>query len=100
YAVIAAFTVDVDPARMAEGLARTGDFFGGWLRPDFTTRWADIRAGLIESLAMTAVATAAGLFLSVPLGLGAARNLAPAPIYAVCRGALAVFRAFHEILLA
>src|SRR5690606_12039195 len=61
---------------------------------------ADIRAGLIESLAMTAVATAAGLFLSVPLGLGAARNLAPAPIYAVCRGALAVFRAFHEILLA
>jgi phosphonate transport system permease protein len=49
---------------------------------------------------MTVVSTAAGLLLSIPLGLGAARNLAPAPIYAVCRGILALFRAFHEILLA
>jgi phosphonate transport system permease protein len=49
---------------------------------------------------MTAVATAAGLVISVPFGLGAARNLVPAPVYVVCRGALAVFRAFHEILVA
>jgi phosphonate transport system permease protein len=100
YGIVALLTVEIDPARMAEGLARAGDFFGGWLRPDFATRWSDISAGLVESLAMTAVATAAGLFLSIPLGLGAARNLAPAPVYGFCRALLALFRAFHEILLA
>ena len=95
-----AWTVDVDGARIAEGAARAADFFGGWLRPDFMTRWADIREGLVESVAMTVVATAAGFLLSVPFGLGASKNLAPGPIYAACRGALAVFRAFHEILVA
>jgi phosphonate transport system permease protein len=100
YAAIAVFTVEVDPTRISEGLARAGAFFGGWLSPDFSTRWTDIREGFAESLAMTVVATAAGLLLSIPLGLGAARNLAPGPVYAVCRGILALFRAFHEILLA
>ena len=100
YAVFALFTVDVDAARIAEGAARAADFFGGWLRPDFFTRWSDIRMGLVESLAMTVVATAAGFVLAIPFGLGASRNLAPAPVYAVCRGALAVFRAFHEVLVA
>ena len=100
YGAVALITVEVDPARMAQGLERAGAFFGGWLRPDFATRWTDIRAGLIESLSMTAVATAAGLVLAIPLGLGAARNLAPGPIYAFCRAVLALFRAFHEILLA
>ena len=100
YVVAALLAIDVDPARMVEGMARAGGFFGGWLRPDFVTRWPDVRAGLLESLSMTAISTAAGLVLSVPFGLGAARNLVPAPIYVFCRGALAVFRAFHEILVA
>jgi len=93
-------TLDIDPARIAEGLSRTGAFFSGWLRPDFVTRWTDIRAGLLESLSMTAVATAAGILLSVPLGLGAARNLVPGPVYIASRGALSMFRAFHEIIVA
>lgn len=100
YGAVALLTVEVDPTRIAEGMSRAGAFFGGWLRPDFVTRWPDIRAGLLESLSMTAVATAAGLVLSIPFGLGAARNLAPGPVYGVCRGALAVLRAFHEILVA
>ena len=100
YALAAVLTVDVDPARIMEGMARAGAFFGGWLRPDFVTRWPDIRTGLLESLSMTAIATAAGLVISIPFGLGAARNLVPGAVYVVCRGALAVFRAFHEILVA
>ncbi len=100
YAIVAALTVEVDATRVAEGVERAADFFGGWLRPDFVTRWTDIRMGLVESLAMTAVATAVGFVLSVPFGLGAARNLAPPVVYAVCRGALAVSRAFHEVLVA
>lgn len=100
YGVVAVVTIDVDTARIAEGATRAVDFFGGWLRPDFVTRWTDIRAGLVESLAMTMVATAAGFVLSIPFGLGASRNLVPSPVYAVCRSALAVFRAFHEVLVA
>lgn len=100
YGLTAFFTVEIDPSRIAEGLSRTGEFFGGWLRPDFFTRWTDIRAGLLESVAMTAIATVAALLLSVPLGLGAARNLVPVPIYTASRGILAVARAFHEILVA
>jgi phosphonate transport system permease protein len=49
---------------------------------------------------MTVLSTAAGLLLSVPLGLGAARNLAPRAVYLFCRGVLAVSRAFHEIIVA
>lgn len=100
YLVLAFITVEVDPARIAEGLARAGEFLGGLLRPDFVTRWTDIRSGLVESLAMTLAATLVGLFLSIPVGLGAARNLVPSPVYGLCRGILALFRAFHEIILA
>lgn len=100
YGLVALLTVEVDPTRIAQGLAGAGEFLGGLLRPDFTTRWTDIRAGLVESLAMTLAATVAGVLLSVPVGLGAARNLVPPPIYGMCRGILALFRAFHEIILA
>ena len=100
YGLLAFVTVEIDPARIAEGLSRTGAFFAGWLRPDFVTRWTDIRAGFLESLAMTATATAAALLVSVPLGLGAARNLVPGPVYMTARAVLAVARAFHEILVA
>jgi phosphonate transport system permease protein len=100
YAVWSVVTMDVDSARMAEGLARADAFFGGWLSPDFVTRWTDIRVGLLESLAMAATATFAGLVLAVPLGLGAARNLAPVFFYTAARGILAVSRAFHELIVA
>ncbi len=100
YLLLAILTIDVDPGRVMEGMSRARDLFGGWLRPDFVTRWLDIRAGLIESLSMTAVATAAGLLISIPIGLGASRNLVPGPVYVACRGVLVVFRAFHEIIVA
>jgi phosphonate transport system permease protein len=100
YGIASLVTLDLDPVRIAEGLGRAGAFFSGWLRPDFVTRWTDIRAGLGESLAMTLAATAIGLAISVPLGLGAARNLVPGPVYALSRAILGLLRAFHEILVA
>lgn len=100
YLIVAALTIDVDLARIVEGAARAADFFGGLLTPDFVTRGTEIRSGLIESLAMTIVATALGFALSVPLGLGAARNVVPRAVYSVNRAILAVFRAFHPVLIA
>lgn len=100
YLVWALSSVEVDVGRLVEGMTRARTFFAAALTPDFLTRWSDIRAGILESLTMTVVATVAGIALSVPLGLGAARNLASRPVYLVCRAILAGTRAFHEIILA
>lgn len=100
YLVVAIWMIDFDPARVMEGLERSADFFGGLLAPDFTSRWPIIRRGLVDSVVMTVVSTAAGVLLSIPVGLGAARNLAFKPVYLFCRGLLAVARAFHELIYA
>ena len=49
---------------------------------------------------MTVTSTVVGILISVPIALGAARNLAPLPIYYFCRGIIAVSRSFQEVLLA
>jgi phosphonate transport system permease protein len=49
---------------------------------------------------MTVTATVAGILVSVPIGIGAARNLAPLPIYLVCRGIIALSRALQEVIVA
>jgi len=41
-----------------------------------------------------------GIGISIPVGVGAAKNIAPAPVYYFCRGVLAVSRSFQEIILA
>jgi phosphonate transport system permease protein len=41
-----------------------------------------------------------GILLSIPIGLGAARNLAPLPVYLFCRGVIAISRTFQEIIIA
>jgi phosphonate transport system permease protein len=55
---------------------------------------------MLESVVMTITSTAMGIVISIPIGLGAARNMAPLPVYIVCRGIIAVSRALHEIIVA
>ncbi|MFM9857993.1 phosphonate ABC transporter, permease protein PhnE [Pseudoxanthobacter sp. M-2] len=100
YLVLAISTVEVNWTRIAEGLERGLRFVQGFLVPDFTTRGRDIQQGMIESLTMTVTSTVAGVLISVPIGIGAARNIAPLPIYAVCRAIIAVSRSFQEIIIA
>ena len=85
---------------MWEGLPRGARFFAAFFPPDFTSRWAEIAEGIMESLWMTVISTVIGIALSVPIGIGAAKNIAPAPVYYFCRGILAVSRSFQEIILA
>src|SRR3546814_8072776 len=49
---------------------------------------------------MTVTSTVVGILISIPIGLGAARNLAPRPVYYFCRGVLALSRSFQEVILA
>ena len=100
YLVVGIGTVEVNWARVSEGLGRGARFLSGFLIPDFTSRWTDILQGMTESLTMTVTATVAGIALSVPFGLGAARNLAPTWLYVFCRAVIACARAFQEIIIA
>ncbi len=100
YLVLALGSIEINWVRIAEGAQRAGRLFTGFLSPDFVSRWSDIEAGMIESLTMTVTATVAGVILSIPFGLGAARNIAPLWLYTACRAVIAAARAFQEIIVA
>lgn len=100
YFILAMNSLDVNWARVSEGLDRGLQFVLGFANPDFSSRAVDIREGLIESVEMTLASTVVGILISIPIGLGAARNIAPLPIYLVCRAIVAVSRALNEIIIA
>jgi phosphonate transport system permease protein len=100
YLALALGTTEVSWTRVWEGLPRGVRFISAFFPPDFTSRWADIVEGIGESIWMTVVSTVIGIALSIPVGIGAARNIAPAPVYYLCRAFLAVSRSFQEVILA
>lgn len=100
YIATALGTVDANWARVAEGIDRGLVFVLAFTRPDFVTQWRDISEGLIESLTMTGGATVIGILVSIPVGLGAARNIAHPVVYYVCRAIVAASRSFQEVILA
>lgn len=105
---------DVNWLRVYEGLDRGAKFVAGFFPPFPFSRMIevggfdrlagqriiDIGDGLIESLTMTVTSTVIGILVSVPIGLGAARNIAPMPVYLVCRGIIGVSRSFQEVIIA
>ncbi len=100
YLAFAFGTLDINWKRVAEGIPRGANFISGFFPPDFITNLDEILKGLNESLWMTITSTVVGIILSIPIGLGAAKNLAPLPIYLFCRGILAVSRSFQEVIIA
>jgi phosphonate transport system permease protein len=100
YLIIGVGSVHVSWARVWEGLDRGAAFLGGFARPDFLSRRGDITEGLVESIVMTVTSTVVGLVVALPVALGASRNLAPLPIYVVCRGIVALSRTFQEVIVA
>ena len=100
YLVAAFMTIEVDWGRVYVGLDRGWAFILAFASPDFTGRASDIWTGMLESIVMTVAASVVGILISIPIGLGAARNIAPLPIYLVCRGIVAISRALQEIIVA
>jgi phosphonate transport system permease protein len=100
YLALAFGTTDVNWARVWAGLPRGVQFLSAFFPPDFVSRWDEIVEGISETLWMTVVSTVVGIAISIPVGIGAARNIAPAPVYYFCRAILAVSRSFQEIILA
>ncbi|MEQ8817487.1 MAG: phosphonate ABC transporter, permease protein PhnE [Thalassobaculum sp.] len=100
YLVLAFASIDINWTRVYDGLDRGLRFVKGFLVPDFLSRWGDIAQGMEESLTMTVTATVVGILISVPIGIGGARNIAPMPVYLTCRAIIALSRSFQEIIIA
>lgn len=100
YLILAFGTLDVNWQRVAQGWERGQRFLSGFAPPDFVSRGDAIIDGVLESMWMAFAATLVGIILSIPIGVGGARNLVPRPVYAVCRAFMAVSRTLPEILVA
>lgn len=100
YLAVGLGTLEVNWGRVADGIPRGQRFLAAFFPPDFAARWDAIISGLAESVWMTVTSTVVGVALSVPIGLGAARNLSPLPVYLLCRSVVALSRTFPEIILA
>ena len=100
YLALAIGTLDINWSRVIEGLPRGQKFVLSFFPPDFISRFDAIVDGMLESMWMTVTSAVVGVLISIPIGVGAARNMAPAPVYYLCRLILAVSRTFPEVILA
>lgn len=91
--------LDIDWNRVSEGVPRAGKIFARMFPPDFS-RWELLSKGMIESLEMAFASTLVGMLIAVPLGLCAARNLVPRPVYLVARSIIVLTRTLHEVIIA
>ncbi len=100
YLLLALASLDIDLARIQRGFTRLFEAnpWDEWIF--LRDRLPDVLRGLSESLAMAVVATPLGILLSLPVALGAARNVSIHWVFALCRGLVVVSRGFHEIIIA
>ncbi len=99
YLIVTGYTLEVDWGRIGQGVERAGNIFSRMFPPDFS-RWELLLRGIGESVQMALVASFVGMILAVPLGLCAAVNLVPKPVYLVARAIIILSRTFHEVIIA
>ena len=100
YIATAIGTMEINWTRVWEGLSRGHKLLAAFFPPNFADSRGVVIDGILESIWMAIVATIGGIILSVPVGLGAARNLSPRWVYVICRFILASSRTFPEVILA
>jgi len=101
YVIYACSILDVSWERFVRGLDNGGKFLARMFPPDFSGQKLDMMwVGMIESMQIAVLATAAGVVLSLPLGLLAARNLMPGWVAWTARGVIALCRSFHPVITA
>jgi phosphonate transport system permease protein len=100
YLAAAVGSMDVNWTRVTEGLPRAQRFVDAFFPPNFADNRDVVWDGIQESIWMAIISTVVGIALSIPVGLGAARNLAPKWVYLFSRAIIAGSRTFPEIILA
>jgi phosphonate transport system permease protein len=102
YVIYALSILDFSAERFVIGLGNAAKLLGRMFPPLFSN--PDLRQlmfnGLIESLQIAILASAAGILLSLPVGVLAARNLMPAAVTWPARGLIMLCRSFHPIIVA
>lgn len=99
YTFYAASTLDFTWARLVTGMGNAAKFLGRMFPPNFE-RWDMLLQGMVESLEIAILASAAGILISLPIGLCAARNLMPAWITWPARALIAICRSLHPVIMA
>jgi len=92
-------SLDIDWGRVREGFPRGGNILAHMFPPAFA-RWQLLLRGTLESVQMAFAASFLGMILAVPVGICAATNLVPKPVYLAARGVIILSRTFHEIIIA
>jgi phosphonate ABC transporter permease subunit PhnE len=101
YVIYASTFLDITWDRFVAGLDHGGKFIGRMFPPDFSAdKLSLLVTGMTESLQIAIIATVVGVLLSLPLGLTAARNLAPRPLAWTARALIALFRSLHPVIVA
>jgi phosphonate transport system permease protein len=101
YVLYASTILDITWARFMTGLDQGSRFLSRMFPPETAAdKLALLYNGMSESLQIAIIATVVGVLLSLPLGLAAARNLAPLPLAWGARGLIVAFRTFHPVIVA
>ncbi|MEN8246538.1 MAG: phosphonate ABC transporter, permease protein PhnE [Thermodesulfobacteriota bacterium] len=99
YLIWSTGTLELDWARINNGLPRAANMFARMVPPSFS-RWELLVKGMLESVQMAFSASFIGMVLAIPLGICGASNLVPRPVYLVARTLIILSRTFHEIIIA
>lgn len=99
YVVYAVGRLDFSVDRFLTGIDNGARFIGRMLPPRIAQP-DSLAAGLLESLQIAVLASFAGIVLSLPIGLLAARNLMPAWATWPARALIAAARSFHPVIVA
>ena len=99
YFIFSYFTLEADWERTLKGIPRALDIFERMFPPNFS-RWELLVKGVLESVQMALAASVFGMIIAIPVGLCAANNLVPRPVYYLGRAFLGISRTFHEIIVA
>ncbi len=101
YALYASTILDITWPRFIAGLGHGARFISRMWPPNVAPDKLELLTrGMIESLQIAIIATVVGVLLALPLGLAAARNLAPPPLAWTARALIALFRTFHPVIVA
>ena len=101
YVIFALSALDIDVARIIRGMDNAQKLFARMFPPNLQPDKLDlIKDGMIESLQIAVLSTFVGVLISLPVGLAAARNLAPGWLSWSARGLIAVLRSFHPVIVA
>jgi phosphonate ABC transporter permease subunit PhnE len=101
YVVYACSILDLTWERLLAGFGHGARFISRMFPPNVAPDKLQLLFdGMTESLQIAIIATAAGVLMSLPLGLAAARNLAPLPLAWAARALIALFRTFHPVIVA